>query len=556
MRYKKLFLLCFLVALSGIVFAACAGPAGPPGLPGPAGAQGSAGLTGPPGAVGPAGAAGTPGKAGERGTAGERGPAGTAGATGPSGAAGPGGPTGSPSSAPVTKEVKEVLARNNCTACHGGTPAAFGAPAFDLSTDAGIKAAAELGTLRQWIRFNDSQTRAKFKNMGGTNAPKMNDVDIATITRWVDDYNRARGIDYDPLLLAVKTSTPPVADGTLSDPGWGQAPTHVVNLVPTIYTATDWIALKAVYTDTDLYIQAVWPDSTLSMTRSGAWEWVGKWQTIPAASENDKQSEDRLSLVFNMTVPDFKTVKGCAIKCHDNTVIAAYTDNAGETLDMWHSKATRTHGAKSASQTGNLTVDPKTHEVTAGTVTMVGWIDDQVTKWVGSQGYTAGEDGGRMSDKGTSNYSNNKNSAGSAPKFMEKAPENYIDAMILRQSEIDSGEALVADTADPKYAGNAAVAAAWAVYKSFNAVVPEVILRPAAGGRGDVTSGATWSDGIWMMEIKRALITNDPDDVQFDLNKKRVYEYGVAAFDNCGRGEIPPGHNTFGDGQYQILRFE
>lgn len=458
--------------------------------------------------------------------------------------------------APVAKEVKEVLARNNCITCHRGKPAASGAPALDLGTDAGIKAAAELGTLRQWIRFNDAQTKDKFKNMGGTNFPKMNDADIATITKWVDVYNRSKGIDYDPVLLAVKTSAAPVVDGTPSDAVWGQAPTHVVKLVPTIYTATDSIALKAVYTNTDLYILAIWQDSTLSMTRAGAWEWVGKWQTIPAATENDKQSEDRLSLVFNMTVPDFKTVKGCAVKCHDNTVIAAYTDNVGETLDMWHSKANRSQGATSASQTGKLTVDPNTHEVTAGTVNMIGWIDDQVTKWVGSEGYTADEDGGRMSDKGNGTYTNNRNSAKNAPKYMEKAPENYIDAMILTQKEIDSGEVLIADPADPKYAGDAAVASAWAIYKGFNAVVPERILRPATGGRGDVTSGATWSNGTWTMEIKRALITNDPDDVQFDLNKSRDYEYGVAVFNNAGRGEIPPGHNTFGNGQYQILRFK
>ncbi len=457
---------------------------------------------------------------------------------------------------PVPKPVKEALARNGCISCHSGAPAAVGAPAMNLGTDAGIKAAAELGTLRQWIRFNDTYTKEKFKNMGGTNSPKMSTKDIATITRWVDGYNREKGINYDPVLRAVKTATPPAVDGLVNDPVWDQAPTHVINMVPTIYTAADWIALKAVYTNSDLYIQAVWPDSTLSMTRSGAWEWVGKWQILPAASENDKQSEDRLSLVFNMTVPDFKAVKGCTVKCHDNTVVAAYTDNEGETMDMWHSKANRSQGATSASQSGQLAVDPKTHEVTAGTVTMVGWIDDQVTKWVGSAGYTKDVDGGRMSDKGSSTYANNLNGAKTAPKYMEKAPENYIDAMILRQDEIDKGEALIADPTNPNYAGDAAVASAWEIYKGFNAVVPELILRPATGGRGDLISGATWSNGLWMMEIKRALITNDPDDIQFDLSKKRDYEYGIAAFDNCGRGEIPPGHNTFGNGQYQILRFE
>ena len=67
---------------------------------------------------------------------------------------------------------------------------------------------------------------------------------------------------------------------------------------------------------------------------------------------------------------------------------------------------------------------------------------------------------------------------------------------------------------------------------------------------------ATWTDGVWVHEFRRALVTgNNDDDVQFDLSVTTEYEFSIAVFDNCGRGEIPPGHNTYGDGQYQILRF-
>ncbi len=51
-------------------------------------------------------------------------------------------------------------------------------------------------------------------------------------------------------------------------------------------------------------------------------------------------------------------------------------------------------------------------------------------------------------------------------------------------------------------------------------------------------------------------MTGNPDDAQFDLDAATEYEFSIALFDNCGRGEIPPGHTTYGDGQYQILRFK
>ncbi|MBF8304155.1 MAG: Ethylbenzene dehydrogenase [Dehalococcoidia bacterium] len=76
MRYNKLVLLVSLLVLLGLLFMACAGPAGPSG---PSGSQGPPGAAGLPGKAGEAGARG-PG--GERGLAGDRGPAGQAGAAG------------------------------------------------------------------------------------------------------------------------------------------------------------------------------------------------------------------------------------------------------------------------------------------------------------------------------------------------------------------------------------------------------------------------------------------------------------------------------------------
>jgi hypothetical protein len=88
-------------------------------------------------------------------------------------------------------------------------------------------------------------------------------------------------------------------------------------------------------------------------------------------------------------------------------------------------------------------------------------------------------------------------------------------------------------------------------------VVPERFLRNPDGSRGDVRHSAVWKDGVWIHEFKRRLNTGNPaDDAIFDLAKAREYEFSVSIFNNSGRGEIPPGHTTYGDGQYQILRFK
>ena len=46
------------------------------------------------------------------------------------------------------------------------------------------------------------------------------------------------------------------------------------------------------------------------------------------------------------------------------------------TADMWHSKAARSGGVTSSSES-NLVIDSGTHEVTAGTFTQVGYMDDK-----------------------------------------------------------------------------------------------------------------------------------------------------------------------------------
>ena len=368
-----------------------------------------------------------------------------------------------------------------------------------------------------------------------------------------------RALAYDPYLDAVKVDS----DFEITDLGnsaWDAASEHVVSVRPTIYTAADEIKMKALYSDDHLYVRVEYADDTASMTRSGSWLLDnGEWRHPVAASENDKQSEDRVSIIWNISTPDLRDHNGCAIKCHGNVPGSSeFTDLEGSTMDIWHSKAARALGLFSATDGGNLTVDTATEafEATGGTLNFLGVVDDKRLVWYMDldDGYDL-EDSGRRGDAGQSMYSHNRNGDKSAPVQIETAPESWADAMCLTQAEMDAGETIIADPTETAYDA-AAVAAAWDNYAALGAVVPERVLREPEGSRGDVLHAASWEDGVWVNVFRRALVTGNPDDTQFDLASATEYEFSIAVFDNCGRGEIPPGHATYGDGQYQVLRFQ
>ena len=372
--------------------------------------------------------------------------------------------------------------------------------------------------------------------------------------------------------MAKKVATGPTLDGKLDDVAWNSAAEHVVKVIPTPFTSAEELKMRAVYDDTYLYVSVQYADPNLSMTRGGWIRDAGAWKHPPSDKtaawgpvkgiSPDNQSEDRVSIIWNMTVDTekFFTTRGCAYKCHGYVAGSSeYTDVSGENMDIWHTKAARGLGANSVSQTGTPTVSTAdgSYEATAGEIIMNGWLDDKYLVWYQdlADGYDK-EDSGRRGDAGGSADSHNRNNAKTAPKYLEAKPDNYIDGMVLTQKEIDNGEAIDADPDSATYVGAAAVDAAWANYVAVKALVPERILKTPTGSRADVEHSASWKNGIWVHEYKRKLDTgNAADDVIFS-DLKAEYQFAITLFDNCGRGEIPPGHTTYGDGQYQVLRFE
>lgn len=204
---------------------------------------------------------------------------------------------------------------------------------------------------------------------------------------------------------------------------------------------------------------------------------------------------------------------------------------------MWHTKAARAL--------------PQLH-IGSGAA-FIGYIDDKYIINNTDPANTNYPDGGRHGDEGRSAYTTNANQEKSAPLYIESAPEDYWDAIVLTEAEVNSGEAVLVADLTP-----AQIDAYWATYQSFiepdasypEAIVPERILRHPVGSRADLLMAASWADGYWTAEIQRSLVTGHDDDVQFsDLAK--LYPFDIAVFDNTG-GE---GH-AFHVGVPPALAFE
>ena len=355
------------------------------------------------------------------------------------------------------------------------------------------------------------------------------------------------------VLRAIKVTDAPVIDGVV-DQVWDSATELNVQLGETYdvhnpasitdcngchsYNSTYTLKLKAVYTTDRIYMLAKWTDSTASLTRNGSWDFsTGSW-TKP----NSEQSEDRIALFFpigQITGNPWNT-GGCMAKCHmyyptdtdphvsSHGIIDDAWFESGK-ADMWHSKAGR--GAAYLSASGsNLTVNSTTHEVTNGLFSMTGFIDD---KWVGVWAHDSinGEDGGRYGDAGGSGYSHNRIGDKSRPKYMETAPSDFADAMVLTDIEITNGECVGDATTG---VSDADANTYWANYATLSAIIPERILKAPIGSRGDIDFGAVWNNNEWTAEFSRVLKNNNDDDVQFDLNQK--YTFGSATFENSRHG--------------------
>jgi hypothetical protein len=299
------------------------------------------------------------------------------------------------------------------------------------------------------------------------------------------------------VLLASKAVVAPSMTLGAADPAWLAARPLAIDLSGGENfggTGSTKATIKAVYTGDTLYMLVQYADPTDSKRRGPFQKQAdGSWKKLvdPANKGGDDNVyyEDKWAMLWPIgnSVKGFDQ-QGCMVACHlgeGKPYGNKYTANAGEIMDMWHMKGSRT--------------------------APLGNVDDQ---YCDNTRYDAKKtpNAGRKSDPGGPEYENLKVVNG-RPEFMN--PDAKPGNAGGRYYVVDGVQAAFDDS---KFKAGDEVAS----YKIF----------PLKSDRADIKVAQSWKDGVHTSIVSRKLVTGSKLDVQFnDLNAQ--YPFGFAAFDNA-----------------------
>ncbi len=365
-------------------------------------------------------------------------------------------------------------------------------------------------------------------------------------------------------LEAKKVSAMPVIDGNAGDPAWADAKLLKVGV----------LNMKAVYNAEDITFLMVWADRDLSINSRGTWNWDAAkqawWQTGMEdgkwASFKGVRHPEWVNVAFDIS--SVVKTEGCFAFCHEyppgSGIFHHNTAGEGQYVDSMGILAKHGYGGQflqdmgwtlgyaGVTQNGEVIFDPSDsmdpRNVLNGDVTFVGYAEDKIIaplndsryptttrpadkycidchvaqgaiEWTKTGNTTYGDDGELP-------YYANWNEDFSQPIYIETAPENFADSMVLTQKEVDAGETV-------QVAGLSVdqVNEYWANYAALNGVVPQLVLQEPTGSEADVLTAANWKNGVWTAEFTRKLVNGNFDDVQFDdLNGQ--YSFGISLWNH------------------------
>ena len=173
-------------------------------------------------------------------------------------------------------------------------------------------------------------------------------------------------------LLAAKVAAAPSMTAGATDPAWAAAKPLKIELSggenfggKGSTTAT----LKAVYSGDMLYFLVQYADPTNSIRRGPIQKQAdGSWKKLVdpknTGGDDNVYYEDKWALLWPIdnSVKGFAQ-SGCGVTCHlgeGKPFGNKYTASAGEMLDMWHMKGSRTGAARHSSTTSTLTTRAST----------------------------------------------------------------------------------------------------------------------------------------------------------------------------------------------------
>jgi hypothetical protein len=257
------------------------------------------------------------------------------------------------------------------------------------------------------------------------------------------------------------------------------------------------IYIRAVYSDTQIYFVFRWPDKTRH-DRMGQWRFSnGRWQA-------KAEWPDALSLHWQATakVDDFG-LGGCAVLCHTTGRFKKFprmaTRQEDALVDEWYWNA---FVAEKGGRPGDGFLDNQVKFIPPGSSTPpFRSAHPSVSAAHGSDG-----SGARMPETvgGVPLFLNAKKTGGkqTVPRFQ------MVEGQRIPSQSSDGGEPV-------------------------KKVLPLYLSGPPEGGSSaDISGGASWSDGFWVLELSRALKTNDKRDAQLDPSEKN-YSIGLAVWDGA-----------------------
>ncbi|MEE8335681.1 MAG: ethylbenzene dehydrogenase-related protein [Candidatus Neomarinimicrobiota bacterium] len=282
-----------------------------------------------------------------------------------------------------------------------------------------------------------------------------------------------------PQVVSLKTPLPPEIDGIEAEGEWLGAGTTITLEQITDFEKYDGLSpagvssvkVKAAYDDDYVYFQLSWDDADNSFEKDKLeYSTTGGW--------SKSGNEDRFYFMWPITgYPDteFADGNGCDAFCHYDEASAngkgyMFTEWPDQLVDTWQWKATR------GNPIGFVHDKHLIYQDAAD-------LTDLTTKWSGRKG-----------DQGNDPYIENKLS-GSYPLFM------HI-------SDPDANEGY------PSFDYEMVPFDQSAVF-SDGATIPGVFLRSPEGSGADVHCIGVYSDGGWLVEVRRLRNTGHGDDHQF-----------------------------------------
>ncbi len=282
--------------------------------------------------------------------------------------------------------------------------------------------------------------------------------------------------EIEVLAVTVPAAQAPVVDGR-ADPVWQAAPAARITLGEGSQGSVE-VTLRAVHTETRIYLLFEWPDRTESLGRA--------WEYGPAGWKAGRGLEDRLNIAWSIagSVRDFPS-QGCQGLCHKTEGVMR-TSAAGERIDLWYWMAQRTNPVGVAD---NWVM---THEA--------GVVDGQKT-------------GRRPDVPAGAPFESNWNEAAGRPRLTFRPGSKA--GPVLRRTEAVEIQATARFRPGDR--------------------LPREVLAPPSGPRARIEARGLWQRGRWTVELARDLETGSPDDVQ--LSGAGPFPLAVSIHDDAQKDE-------------------